>query len=138
VGVPNANAVIIATVADNPDQALVYGYEKGAILADDTTPAPARRVLFFWGNNGFAASTEDALTLFDAAVAWASGIEPKPPGAGVATISAARTASGLTLTFEGTLQSADSVAGPYTDVAGAASPLDVAPSGPAKFYRAKN
>lgn len=61
-----------------------------------------------------------------------------PPSTGGGAISAARTATGLRLTFEGTLQSADTVAGPYTDVTGAASPLDVVPSGSAKFYRAKN
>lgn len=38
---------------------------------------------------------------------------------------------------EGTLQSADAVAGPYTDVAGASSPYSTAPAGAAKFYRAR-
>ena len=89
-GVPNQNATIIATVADNPDQALIYGYEEGAILADDSTPSPARRVMFFPGNDGFAAFTEDALRLLDAAVEWASGIAPqtsKPTSANIAWVS---------------------------------------------------
>lgn len=76
-GLPGANAVKIATVADNPDQVVIYGYDKGAILADGTTPAPGRRVMWFSANNGFTAFTEDALTLFDAAVEWASGIAPQ-------------------------------------------------------------
>ena len=80
-GTPNENAVIIATTADNPDQAVVYGYDTGAILADDATPAPARRVMFFWGDNGYAAQTESALMLFDPAVEWASGIAPQDPSA---------------------------------------------------------
>jgi hypothetical protein len=87
-GVPNQNAVIVATVADNPARALIYGYDKGAILIDGSTPAPARRVMFFSGDGGFAAYTEDALKLFDAAVQWASGIKPqKPTSAKIAWIS---------------------------------------------------
>ena len=89
-GVPNENATIIATVADNPEQALIYAYEEGAILADGSTLAPARRVMFFSGNDGFAAYTEDALKLLDAAVEWASGIAPqtsKPASANIAFIS---------------------------------------------------
>ena len=75
-GVPNSNAVVIATIADNPDQAVIYGYAKGAVLADGSTHAPARRVLWFSGNDGFAAFTPEAIKLFDAATAWASGIQP--------------------------------------------------------------
>ncbi|HKS38677.1 MAG TPA: Ig-like domain-containing protein [Verrucomicrobiae bacterium] len=87
-GVPNTNAVIIATIADNPAQAVIYGYDKDAILIDGATPAPARRVLFFSGNDGFAAYTPDALKLFDAAVEWASGIRvQKPTSARIAWIS---------------------------------------------------
>lgn len=84
-GTPNENAVIIATIADNPDQAVVYGYEKGAGLIDDT-PAPERRVMFLWGDDGFAAHTDEVLSLFDAAVEWASGIAPSAPGAAAANI----------------------------------------------------
>ncbi|MBI4659348.1 MAG: immunoglobulin domain-containing protein [Verrucomicrobia bacterium] len=53
------------------------------------------------------------------------------------TVKAERTATGLKLTFTGALQSADSVAGPWTDVANATSPLDVTAAPGAKFYRAK-
>jgi hypothetical protein len=37
--------------------------------------------MFFPGNDGFAAFTEAAIKLFDAAVAWASGVQPQPPTA---------------------------------------------------------
>ena len=57
-----------------------------------------------------------------------------PPAA--PTLSAARTATGLTLTFTGTIQSADSVLGPWTDQAGS-SPMTVQTTGTLKFYRAK-
>ncbi|HOW65681.1 MAG TPA: PA14 domain-containing protein [Candidatus Paceibacterota bacterium] len=43
----------------------------------------------------------------------------------------------VTITYKGTLQSADSVTGPYTDVAGAVSPYSVSNPSGVKFYRAK-
>jgi hypothetical protein len=86
-GVPSTNAVIIATLADDPARAVIYGYDTGAILADGTTAAAGRRVLLFSGDNGFAAYTEDAIKLFDAAVQWASGVMPPPTGARIAWIS---------------------------------------------------
>ncbi|HEX7861459.1 MAG TPA: Ig-like domain-containing protein [Verrucomicrobiae bacterium] len=85
-GMPNSNAVVIATIAADPSQAVVYAYDKGAILANGTTPAPEKRVLLFSGDNGFAAYTPEALQLFDNAVQWASGIRPIT-GARIAWIS---------------------------------------------------
>jgi hypothetical protein len=50
----------------------------------------------------------------------------------------AKTPTGMTITFEGTLQSADSVTGPYTDITPAAvSPYPVTATGAPKFYRAR-
>jgi hypothetical protein len=57
-------------------------------------------------------------------------------GGNAPTLKVERSGTGLTLTFTGTLQSADKVTGPYADQAGA-SPLTVTPAGAAKFYRAK-
>jgi hypothetical protein len=60
----------------------------------------------------------------------ATAVQPAP------TLSVALNAQGMVvLTFEGTLQAADVVEGPYVDIAGT-SPLTVAPTGK-KFYRAK-
>jgi hypothetical protein len=55
-------------------------------------------------------------------------------------ISIAAQATGVVITYGGTLQSADKVEGPYTDVTGlpANGSTTVAPSAPAKFYRARN
>jgi hypothetical protein len=78
-GVPNSNAVVIATVADDPTHAVIYGYDKDAILIDGTTRAAGRRVLFYLSNNAFATATDDAKALLNAAIAWASGIDPNPP-----------------------------------------------------------
>jgi hypothetical protein len=53
------------------------------------------------------------------------------------TLSVARSATGLTVTFTGTLQGADVVTGPFTDIPGATSP-HVAPAvGTARFFRAR-
>lgn len=57
-----------------------------------------------------------------------------PPVAPALTV--ARTATGLMITFGGTLQSADQVAGPWTDLMGT-SPMAVTPAGAMKFYRAR-
>jgi hypothetical protein len=51
-------------------------------------------------------------------------------------LSVARSAGGLTITFTGTLQSADTVTGTWTDLPGA-SPMAVTSSGPMQFYRAR-
>lgn len=54
------------------------------------------------------------------------------------TVKASRDGSGnLVLEFIGTLQSADSINGPFTDVAGATSPRTVVTDGTGKFYRAR-
>ncbi|MBE7502715.1 MAG: LamG domain-containing protein [Verrucomicrobiales bacterium] len=58
-----------------------------------------------------------------------------PPAA--PALSVARTTGGVSVTFEGTLQAADQVAGAYTDVAGATSPYVTPASAPMKFYRAR-
>jgi hypothetical protein len=47
-----------------------------------------------------------------------------------------KTAGGLSITFEGTLQEADVITGPWTDLPGS-SPMTVTPAGSAKFYRSK-
>ena len=52
------------------------------------------------------------------------------------TITIGRTGASLMLTWTGSLQSADSISGPWTDVPGV-SPLPVTPSAAKQFYRAK-
>lgn len=53
------------------------------------------------------------------------------------TIAVSRTATGITLRFEGTLQQADEVTGPYTDVTGATSPHNVTADQARRFFRAR-
>ena len=61
---------------------------------------------------------------------------PVTPGTTGSKLSVAQSAGKVSITWTaGKLQSADSITGPWTDVANAASPLSVTPAG-AKFYRA--
>jgi hypothetical protein len=69
-GLPNANAVSVATVVGTPGQVVLYGYETGASLMNGQT-APARRMNFPGDDNSFASLNANGLKLFDAAVAWA-------------------------------------------------------------------
>jgi hypothetical protein len=60
-----------------------------------------------------------------------------PSGGGGGRINIVRSAGGVTITFEGTLQSSNSVTGPWTDVAGAAGSAEIPISEPAQFFRAR-
>lgn len=53
------------------------------------------------------------------------------------TLSLARDATGLVLTYTGVLQASDAVTGTFADVPGAASPYPVRAEGPAKFFRTR-
>ncbi|MBL9126987.1 MAG: hypothetical protein JNL97_05040 [Verrucomicrobiales bacterium] len=53
------------------------------------------------------------------------------------TLSVKRTAAGVELTYQGTLQSAGTVNGPYADVAGASSPYSTATTGSPKYFRVR-
>ncbi len=62
--------------------------------------------------------------------------EPETPEPATPEISIAASAAGVVITWSGgALQSADSVTGEWTDVAGATSPLEVPAEGDAAFYR---
>ena len=86
----------------------------------------------------FVLNTDGTRTLIndpakaDAIPAYYQWTAPAP----APTLSVARSAGGLTITFTGTLQSADSVTGQWIDLPDA-SPLPVQASGAMKFYRAK-
>lgn len=71
-GRPGLGAVTIATVYGQPEKAAIFGYEKGATM-DYESLAPARRVMFFLGNDSFTNLSPVGLQLFDAAVDWAAG-----------------------------------------------------------------
>jgi len=68
-------AVTIAVPEDDPQKAVIFGYEAGAALATGK-PAPERRVGFFMANESAASLTREGWALFDAAVHWAAEKQP--------------------------------------------------------------
>jgi hypothetical protein len=81
--------------------------------------------------DGTRSLVNDTTNSVSAYYQWTAAVTPTTP-----TLKIATTASGVTLTFTGSLQSADAVTGPWADLAGA-SPMTVPTSGSMKFYRAK-
>jgi hypothetical protein len=82
----------------------------------------------------------EVAALYNGGTGLAVGSVPGVPAGGGGTgggIGIARTATSLTLTYQGTLQSSDSILGPFTDVPGAASPATIPFSGSGKFYRTR-
>jgi hypothetical protein len=53
------------------------------------------------------------------------------------TVAIAKSTAGSVITFVGTLQSADTITGAWTDVAGATSPYTAPATGTQKFFRTK-
>lgn len=132
-GQPDANAKVVARLVGTTANACIYGYDKGALLTDGTAAAE-RRVLFLMTDNVAVNLNATGWKLFDAAIDWAQTLGGAQPAAPL--ITSAKDATGkVVITFEGTLQSAPAVVGPWTDVVGV-SPLTVTPAG-MQFYRAK-
>jgi hypothetical protein len=66
---PAPSATIIATLPNSSHERAIFGYEKGAAMADEFI-APARRTMFPIDNPAFDDLTEAGHTLFDAALLW--------------------------------------------------------------------
>ncbi len=66
---PMPSATIIATLPNSFHERAIFGYEKGAAMADEFV-APARRTLLPVDNPAFDDLTEQGHALFDAAVWW--------------------------------------------------------------------
>lgn len=66
---PPPSATIIATLPNSFRERAIFGFEKGAAMADEFI-APARRTLFPVDNPAFDDLTEQGHTLFDATVLW--------------------------------------------------------------------
>jgi hypothetical protein len=63
-------AIIVATIAEEADEAVIFGVEKGA--ADRFGPVAARRVGWFGQEPTFLSLNATGWALFDAAVRWAA------------------------------------------------------------------
>lgn len=66
---PSPSAIVIATLPNAFRERAIFGYEKGAAMADEFV-APARRVLFPLDNPAFDFLTPQGHALFDAALLW--------------------------------------------------------------------
>jgi hypothetical protein len=67
---PPPSATVIATLPNSFHERAIFGFEKGAAMADEFV-APARRAMFPIDNPAFDDLTEAGHTLFDATVLWA-------------------------------------------------------------------
>lgn len=78
-GVPNANAISIASLTGNTTRKVIFGYETGATMFG--LAAPARRLAFFLEDATASAWNASGQALFDAAVTWSvSTAPPAVPG----------------------------------------------------------
>lgn len=115
----------------------IWGVEKGALdLSGD--PTPERRVFFgIPSDENFAFFTEDGFKLFDAAIAWAAGIELPAAELEPGIFNPITVADGnVTLSWsgDGNLEEAPSAAGPWSMSADQANPQSFPAEG-IKFYR---
>ena len=74
---PMPSAIAIATLPNSRHEVAIFGYEKGASMADEYI-APARRALLPVDNPQFDDLTEQGHALFDAVLLWVMS----PPGSG--------------------------------------------------------
>ena len=137
--VPTGDAHIVATLANDPSQGIIYYYDKGE-KGYNGFVMPARRVFFFFQDNTAAVANDNGWKLFDTAVDWLLGVQIVAPPTAPRFTKSTRNADGsitLEWTGGGTLQAAASITGPWQDVAGANSPYTFKPTAPALFGRIK-
>ncbi|MBM7844618.1 Calx-beta domain-containing protein [Herpetosiphon giganteus] len=79
-GEPNSNAVVVAR-AGGSNRSVLFGYEACALLKDNLSPAPARRVGLFLNDNTAIVLEPSGTTLVNAAITWALGGYPCINGA---------------------------------------------------------
>lgn len=92
-GQPNANAQVIAALPSDSTRAVIFVYEKGAVMPGLT--APARRAGFFVNDTTASNLNANGNALFDAAVRYCAGSPPAP-----SVVNAQSTAAGVSLTWE--------------------------------------
>jgi hypothetical protein len=71
---PGGSPIRVATVAATPSQVVVYGFERGAAMANGT--AAARRAALGWRNSSFSDLTVPGYQLALAAMRWAVTLPP--------------------------------------------------------------
>jgi len=94
-GKPNANAIAIATIANDSTKTTIFGYEAGAVMPGLT--APARRLAFFLFDDTAASLNANGTALLDAAIKWIRG------GGSISSSLSTSPPSSVDLTTEGVL-----------------------------------
>jgi len=120
----------------------------GARLNMDTNQVPP--IILDATPNNLLGSLDDvgiwnrALTADEISKVYTAGQAGNPltsvvqtPPAGTPTLSVAKSSTGITLTFTGSLMSANKVNGPYTPVLGATSPYTTPTTGADQYYQSK-
>ncbi len=134
-GVPQGDVQVVATIADNPQRALVYGYNKGAAMINGFV-APERRVMLFYGDDTASLLNDAGLKILDAAVDWAQGIAPAAQGA---RLSISQGVNGITISWTGAgvLQETTSLNGPitWTPSTPQTNPQTIPATGRMRFFR---
>jgi hypothetical protein len=69
---PLPDAIVIATLPNEPHECAIFGYPKGSRMADGFI-APARRALLPLDNPSYDDMTPQGKALFDAVVMWSVG-----------------------------------------------------------------
>ena len=122
---PPVGAHIVATLATDPTQAIIYNYDKGEKGYNDFV-MPARRVFFFFQDNTAAVANDDGWKLFDAAVDWAQNIAVAVRPVFAPPIFLSAGSLQLQWTGSGTLQQTDSLSPPnWTSAPSQANPQTV-------------
>jgi fibronectin type 3 domain-containing protein len=113
-----SGASIGATSAGDVSKTLVFDYEAGAVMANNSN-APARRAGLFLSSNTANNLNSTGQALFDAAVQWASGAPSQ-----LQSVWASVNSGQITLHWEGTsgatsftIQQSSSPTGPFTTIA---------------------
>lgn len=147
------DGVLLATVGSDEDPTwggpVIAEWQAGDISANGRDDVlGGQRVVLLTGSrehsgltaegSGIYDLTEDGAKILLNAVTYMTGKEGGDPiqEPVEASIALARDDKGISITFTGTLQSADSVDGPWSDEAGSSSPMTVDATGGMKFYRA--
>jgi len=135
-GLPAASAHLLGTIPFQSTQNNLFTFNAGDLLIDGTSTAKGRRVLFPLDDNSWNDINANGRKLFDQAVAWiAEHVDV------AATLTVTTSGSNITVSWTpagGTLQSAPTVAGPWTTVTGAATPYTTSAATGTTFFRVSN
>jgi len=138
---------VLATVATATDPAvggtIIGEWLAGATMGNGGADVlGGHRLVFLTGSREVSGLTsegagiydlsEDGAQLFINAVNYMSGTVPEVRP----SLSVTRTQTGIEISFEGTLESADSLTGSWSEVSGATNPWPVTTTGQQRFYRA--